>query len=401
MSNDRELLLRLVHEYSSPLYVYDIGVVRAQVQRLLDSVGWKKKQILYAVKANYNPSILALIREMGLSIDTVSPAEVHLALASGFSPRHIMFTANNCSDADLQEVHALGVLCNLDSLSALRRFARMFPGSPVCLRINPEITAGSHKAVQTAGVHVKFGILPEDLGEVVSIAKSAGLSIVGLHEHTGSGMIDPEDYLKGAKKLAELLTPQNFPHLQFVDFGGGLGVPYQPDTPELPTAILGAKLSALFEDICKSFGRELELCMEPGKYLVAQCGTLLVQVTTLRNNRGKLIAGVNSGFSHLIRPVLYGAYHHIENLSNPSAATAIYDVVGNICESGDYFAEERALPEIREGDILAIRTAGAYGASMASLYNLRPLPGEVSVENGKVLRHIERRSNKDLSSHFR
>ena len=394
MTAEREYCLQLAKEHGTPLYVYDLASVRSQAERLRGALAWKSCRILYAMKANYNPAILRLVRELGLAIDTVSPAEVHLAMQSGFTAREILFTANNCSDADLEEVHALGVLCNLDSLSALRRFARKFPGSALCLRINPEITAGSHKSVQTAGVHVKFGILPEDMNEVVSIAKSAKLSIIGLHEHTGSGIVDPADYLKGAKKLLELITPQNFPDLHFIDFGGGLGVPYLPDAEELPVEELGKKLAAMFQEFCSAYGRELELWMEPGKYLVAQCGSLLAQVTTLRNNRGKLIAGVNSGFSHLIRPVLYGAFHRIDNLSNPGAAALEYDVVGNICESGDYFAEARLIPEIREGDILAIRTAGAYGASMASLYNLRPLPGEVSVENGRIVAAIARRTNK-------
>lgn len=400
MKNDAECFLSFAKEFSTPLYAYDLGVVRTQAQKLLNSITWHNRRILYAVKANYNPDVIRTLRELGLCLDTVSPAEVYLALASGFAPDEILFTANNCSDADLREIRALGVLCNVDSISALRRYAGLFPGSEICFRINPEVVAGSHKSVQTAGVHVKFGILPEDLPEVLSIARQGKLSIVGIHEHTGSGIVDPADYLKGAQKLLELLKPEDFPSLRFVDFGGGLGVPYRPDSEELPVEELGKRLSALFKEFCEGFGRELSLWMEPGKFLAAQCGTLLVEVTTLRDNRGKLIAGVDSGFSHLIRPVLYGAYHRIDNLSNPSGTPRTYDVVGNICETGDYFAEDRAIPEIREGDILAIRTAGAYGASMASLYNLRPLPGEVSFENGKVVRHIPRRTNRDIGLMF-
>lgn len=390
----------LARNYGTPLYLYDLDIVQTQARTLRQSVTYPTCRFLYAMKANYNRAILETLKAEGFGIDAVSPAEIHLALKLGYSPGEILYTANNSTREELREVSSLGVLCNIDSLSNLRVFAEISPGAPVCLRVNPEITAGSHKAVQTAGVHVKFGLLPEHLPEALSIAHAARIAIVGLHEHTGSGILDFADYIEGAQKLLALITPEKFPELRFVDFGGGLGIPFRPAESKLDVGRLGSALSRTFGSFCERFGKALELWIEPGKFLVGECGSLLVQVTSVRENRGKLIAGTNSGFNHLIRPVLYGAYHEILNISNPSGEVRTYDVVGNVCESGDYFAEARALPELREGDLLKIRNAGAYGASMASLYNLRPLPAEVAVRGGEIVRGVPRQSYHALSEQY-
>lgn len=398
---ENSFLLKLALEQGTPLYVNDLERIESQARNLLKHVSWQNRQVLYAMKANYNPEILKLLLSLGLGVDTVSPAEVFLSKSLGFKPGDILFTANNCSDQDFEEVVAQGVCCNLDSLSAVRRYGQKFPNSKVCLRVNPDVVAGSHKSVQTAGTHAKFGILPEDLGKAIEIASQFSLKIVGLHEHTGSGILKPEEYLQGAKSLLDLVSPAKFPDLRFVDLGGGLGIPYRPEEPQLNIAELGLGLTKLFSDFCKTFGRNLTLYIEPGKFLVGEASVLLIQVTTLRNNRGRLIAGTNSGFNHLIRPVLYGAYHHIQNLSNPSAKKFTYDIVGNICESGDYFAEARELPELREGDILAIHNAGAYGTSMASLYNLRPLASEISVRGKEILSARKSLSSEEQASAYR
>ena len=237
----------------------------------------------------------------------------------------------------------------------------------------------------TAGALTKFGILLDDLEEVKSLVREGDLHVIGLHEHTGSGLQHAESVYTAMSRLMAAAAPENFPELEFLDFGGGFKVPYKPGEERIDYVTMGRKIASLFADFCKSYGRDLVMRFEPGKYLAAEAGHLLVEVNTLKRNRERLIAGCNSGFPQLIRPMLYGAWHTIDNLSNPDGPRHLYDVCGNICETGDRFAEQRELPEIREYDILAIRNAGAYCYSMGGIYNLRSMPGEVVVSGGKVV----------------
>ena len=277
----------------------------------------------------------------------------------------------------------MGALFNIDTLSTLDRFGHIFPGSDVCLRFNPDVIAGDNAKVQTAGEASKFGILLSDVDEAVHILQKHELRCVGLHSHTGSGIKEPHKFLKAAQNLLNLATPKRFPDLQFIDFGGGFAVPYHPQEKRIAYSAFGHEMTALFTSFCKGYGRELGLYFEPGRYIVAESGYLLVEVNAVKSNRHRCFASTNSGFPQLIRPVLYGAYHHIVNLSNPHGPPAEYDICGNICESGDCFAVGRTLSEIREGDILAIQTAGAYCYSMGGYYNLRSMPTEILVLEGK------------------
>jgi diaminopimelate decarboxylase len=358
---------------------------------------WDKLKIFYAMKANYNPHILKIMRDHGFYLDTVSPAEVILAISLGFKKDHILFTANNMTDHEMILVRQQGVVFNIDSLSRLESYARCYPGASISLRINPDVIAGENEKVQTAGDFSKFGILLIDVPEALKISKQYDIKIIGLHEHTGSGVSDVAKVHKSMKNLLDIANRQDFPDLEFIDFGGGFKVRYHPEEAAIDYMDFGTKTVRLFDRFCEHYGKKLDLYFEPGKYIVTEAGCLIVRVNTVRNNKGKLIIGTDSGFPHLIRPVLYGAYHHILNISNPFGALKKYDIYGNICESGDCFASDREIPEIRNGDYLAILNTGAYCRSMASEYNLRPLPSEYIIYNNEILVSKQKLTHSELA----
>ncbi len=374
-------LEQAAREYPTPFYLYDIERVVEQYRSLKQYITWDDLTIYYALKANFSVPILKRLLAEGASVDTVSPAEVHLVQSIGFPNDRILYTANNLTEEEMEEVHSLGVMFNIGSLSRLEKFARAYPGSRICLRFNPDVVAGEHSIVRTGGDLTKFGILLKDIERVKKIVQQYNLKVVGLHEHTGSGIAETDKVYQSMKNLLSIATPEHFPDLEFVDFGGGFKVPYSPEEKVIDYKTFGAEISRIFAGHCEKTGRHLRMYFEPGKYIVAESGYLVLQINTIKDNNGRLIAGTNSGFSHLIRPILYQAYHHIVNLSNPDGEPKTYDICGNICETGDCFAVDRELPELREGDYIAILNAGAYCASMAAPYNLRPLPHEVTLDS--------------------
>lgn len=380
-----EILLSAAAGNGTPLFVYDGDAVLQHYHDLYDYINWPKLKIHYAMKANYNFRMLQMLNEAGACLDTVSPGDVCMALRAGFPVDRILYTANNMTEAEMREVKATGVLMNIGELSRLEKFGQAYPGSRVCIRFNPDVKDGDSKNTMTAGDLTKFGILLKEVDKVKAIVTRYQLKVVGLHEHTGSGIQRTESVYQSMTNLMAIATPENFPELEFLDFGGGFKVPYKPEESRIDYAAFGAEITRRFGEFCTRYGRELSMYFEPGKYVVAEAGYLLVTVNTLKDNNGRLIAGTDSGFPQLIRPVFYGAYHHIRNLSNPNGVKKVYDVCGNICETGDLFAEQRELPEIREGDVLAIENAGAYCYSMGGVYNLRPMPAEVLVRNGQAV----------------
>lgn len=394
---NRKLLLELADKYGTPLYVYDGDLVVKRYKELYEYIQWDKLKILYAMKANYNIGILKLLKMNDAYLDAVSPAEVLLALKLGFAKKRILFTANNTTLNEMKAVEETGVLFNIGSLSELEKYGKTFPGSKVCVRFNPDVYAGENKNVRTAGKITKFGILLSEVNHVQKIANKYELKIVGIHEHTGSGIAQTTRFYKSMTNILSIVNRKRFPDLEFIDFGGGFKVSYHPESHTIDYHAFGKKIGKIFSDFCKKFGGELYMYFEPGKYVVAESGFLLVEVNTIKNNRGRLIAGTNSGFNQLIRPVLYDAYHHIENLDNPDGKYKTYDICGNICETKDCFAEQREIPQIKEGDKLAIRNAGAYCYSMGSIYNLRPMPSEVLIIDGKEYLTTKQISNEDLA----
>ena len=382
ISNDK--YIELARTYGTPLFVYDADLMLERYRDLFRFIPHERLKVHYALKANYNPALLTMLRDAGAGIDAVSPGEVVLALALGFAPEKIIYTANNMTDAEFDRVMKSNVTVNIGSLSRLKKCAAKYPGARICLRFNPDVCDGDNVMTMTGGDLTKFGILLTDADEAKRIADSGNLHIIGLHEHTGSGLQHAESVLKSMDNLMAIATKERFSELEFLDFGGGFKVPYKEDEKPIDYVDMGAKITAKFDEFCRNYGKELLMRFEPGKFLSAECGTLIMEVNTIKHNRSRTIAGCNSGFPQLIRPVLYGAYHQIVNLTNPDGEEKLYDVCGNICETGDRFAEQRALPEIREYDLLAVKNAGAYCYSMGSVYNLRPMPAEVVFAGGKV-----------------
>src|SRR3989344_5671282 len=372
----------LLNEYGSPLYIYDEQIIRNQTQALKQAFAeWKKKHFFYACKANTNIHLLRIIREEGLGLDCVSPFEAELGMVAGFQPEAMLFTVSSMSDADMDFAQQKNILINIDDLGRLEIFGKKYPGSRVCIRLTPEVVGGHHAKVETGDKETKFGMLFSDIPQILQIAKQYQLKIVGLHEHTGSGLTT-QHVLESMGQMMGIA--HHFPDLQFLDLGGGFPISYRETEQPFDVSGFAKEVIEKFKAFCKEYERELELWFEPGRYLVAEAGILLCTATTLKNRGAKTIVGVDTGFNHLIRPVLYESYHHITNLSNPNGKTKEYDIVGNVCETGDTFAKNRSIAEIRIGDILTFHDAGAYGFSMASHYNSRPLPVEVLLSNGKV-----------------
>ncbi|MCG8643063.1 MAG: diaminopimelate decarboxylase [Desulfobacterales bacterium] len=375
-------LIEIADQFGTPTYVYDLDQMKARYQTFETAFPWPLLKVCYAMKANYNPSVLKAFHKLGAGIDAVSPGDLHMATACGFDVKDIIYTANNITDAEMKAVAGTGVLMNIGSLSRLEKYGRTYPGTRVCLRFNPDVVDGAHDKIKTGGDLTKFGILLEDADTAAAITRQYNLKVTGLHEHTGSGLKKADSILKAMEQIFSVAVPGRFPDLEFLDFGGGFKVAYEPDEPDIDINTLGRAVVDRFSGFCDGYGRKLGLWFEPGKYLTANAGTLLVEVNTIKKNRSRIICGTNSGFPQLIRPMFYDAWHTIDNISHPLGSPAVYDVCGNICETGDLFAAGRAIPEIRESDILAIRDAGAYCYAMGGTYNLRPMPAEVVVENG-------------------
>lgn len=376
-----DLLLRIADRVGTPTYVYFADTIRERIRVLRERTERLDAHLLYAMKANAHPAILELMFDEGLGIDAVSPAELLLALRVGFAPERILFSANNMTDDEMHFAHHQGVLLNVGELSRLDRYGSAHPGSRVCVRLNPRIGAGHHDHVITAGPESKFGIPVEAAGEIVRIIERHGLRLVGLHQHIGSGILDTGTLWSAIRVLLEAV--RQFPPVEFVNLGGGLGVPYRPGETGLDFENFDARIVEPLGEFLAGLDPRPAAWFEPGRFLTAESGVLLVRVNTVKKNPERTFAGVDSGMTHLIRPALYGSYHGVFNLSNPEGDPGTYDVVGNICETGDRFARDRVVQEIREGDVLAILDAGAYGMSMAtSAYNLRPVPAEVLVPPG-------------------
>ncbi|PJJ08944.1 diaminopimelate decarboxylase [Flavobacterium sp. 1] len=374
-------LLQLAEQFGSPLYVYDAEKIQSQYNRLTKAFSKiPNLRINYAMKALSNVAILQLLRDMGSGLDTVSIQEVLLGLHAGYAPEKIFYTPNGVSLEEIEEVHALGVQINIDNLSILEQFGAKHPHVPVCIRINPHVMAGGNANISVGHIDSKFGISVHQLPHLVRIVENTNMNIVGIHMHTGSDILDIEVFLYAAEILFD--AAKNFKNLEFLDFGSGFKVPYKKDDIATDIDELGKKLSKRFNAFCAEYGKDLTLIFEPGKFLVSEAGFFLAKVNVVKQTTSTVFAGIDSGFNHLIRPMLYGSQHFIENISNPKGKERFYSIVGYICET-DTFATNRRISEIKEGDILSFRNAGAYCFSMSSNYNSRYKPAEVLWMNGQ------------------
>lgn len=391
-----ETLLAVATEFGTPSFVYDLDRVRERAAGLRAAFAARDVRILYAMKANACVPVLRALLNADVGVDAVSPAEAALAMFVGFAPGDVFYSANNMSEEDIRWAVGRGVVINVGEVGSLATIARLAPKSGISLRANLEVGAGHHAHVVTGGRMSKFGIMAEDLPYAVEEARALGLEVRGLHQHIGSGNLAIQPFVESVERLAAVAL--QVPGLRFVNIGGGLGVPYRPGERAVDLDALAAAVDPAIAGLRE---RGIEVWIEPGRYLVADAGTLIATVTSIKDRGDVVFAGTDSGMGHLIRPALYGAYHEVTNLSNPAGESRIYDVVGNICETGDFFARARAVQHIRVGDVLGILDAGAYAMSMASEYNMRPLPAEVVVESGEARLVRDRESPDHLAGrHF-
>jgi diaminopimelate decarboxylase/aspartate kinase len=368
----RRELIDLARAHSCA-YVYDVDAVRAAIRRLKGIRGVDR--VLFAMKANNNAGVLRTVYEEGLGFECVSPGEIRrvLELFPGIDRGRILFTPNFAPRADYELGLAEGVWLTLDNLHPLREWRELFSGREIFLRLDTGHGHGHHEHVRTAGVHSKFGIPLFELRDAIELVAAAGARVVGLHAHTGSGILSPDNWRNVARILATAAT--DFPHLRVLDLGGGLGVPEKRGGRALDLGAVGVSLEEV-----RSAWPGYDIWLEPGRFVIAEAGVLVATVTQIKGKGEVQYVGISTGMNSLIRPALYGAYHEIANLSRwGEQSTEVVNVVGPICESGDRLGTDRLLPACREGDVLAIANAGAYGFVMGSRYNLREPAAEFAI----------------------
>lgn len=383
-----EQLIEAADRFGTPVYVYHAERIAWQYDRLRRAFAGCDARFFYACKALTNLSILRYVHRLGASLDCVSLNEVRLGLMAGFRPEQVLFTPNCTDFGEYAAAVGLGVRINIDSLPVLDRFGGRYGETvPVCIRLNPHILAGGNLKISTGHADSKFGISVEQVDAIGELVRAHRLRVEGIHMHTGSDIRDVDVFLRGLDLMLRLSA--RFPDLRFIDLGSGFKVPYRPGDPETDIERLGASVAEAFARHAADTGRRLEAWFEPGKFLVSACGHLVVRANLVKRTPARVFVGVDSGFNHLIRPMFYDAWHEIANLSHPDGPEQPYTVVGNICET-DTFATDRPLAEVREGDLLVFRNAGAYGFEMSSRFNARLRPAEVLVLGGEA-RLIRRR----------
>ncbi len=387
-------LLDLANKYGSPLYVYDTEIIDSQYKRITDAFEKVEQlQLNYAVKALSNINILRFFKNLGAGLDTVSIQEVNLGLSVGVSPEKIIYTPNGVSLEEIENVAKKGVQINIDNLSILELFGQKHPEIPVCIRINPHVMAGGNSKISVGHIDSKFGISVHQVPHIKRVVENTGMHINGIHMHTGSDILDIDTFLRATEILFDVA--KKFKTIDFIDFGSGFKVPYKEGDISTDIEQLGLQLTERFNSFCKDFGKKVTLMFEPGKFLVSKAGYFLAKVNVVKQTTSTVFAGIDSGFNHLIRPMMYDSYHHISNISNPDGRDRFYSVVGYICET-DTFGSNRRISEISEGDILCFENAGAYCFSMASNYNSRYKPAEVMIYNNDDYLIRERETFEDL-----
>ena len=391
---ERTQLLELANKYGSPLYVYDTDKIASQYNRLTNAFSdVKNLKLNYAVKALSNINILKFFKNLGAGLDTVSIQEVQLGLTTGIDPKNIIFTPNGVSLKEIEDVAKLGVQINIDNLSILEQFGQQHPEVPVCVRINPHIMAGGNSKISVGHIDSKFGISIHQVPHIKRVVENTGMNINGIHMHTGSDILDIDTFLRATEILFDVA--KQFDDIDFIDFGSGFKVPYKEGDISTDIEQLGLQLTERFNEFCIEYGKDITLMFEPGKFLVSEAGVFLAKVNVVKQTTSSVFAHVDSGFNHLVRPMMYNSYHHITNISNPEGRDRYYSVVGYICET-DTFGSNRRISEISEEDILCFHNAGAYCFSMASNYNSRYLPAEVMIVDGQDYLIRKRQTIQDI-----
>ncbi len=379
-------LINAAEQYGSPLYVYDADQMKNNYKQFTQAFDVKKLKVHYACKALNNQSVLKLFKSLGSGLDCVSIEEVQIGLHAGFSPEDILFTPNNISTEEYEEALALGVKINVDNLYTLEYFGMKHPEVPIYIRINPHLMAGGNQNISVGHIDSKFGISIHQVPNIERIVKKLNINVMGVHVHTGSDILDADIFIKAAELVFSVV--EKFDTVTHIDFGSGFKVAYKPEDLHTDIEAFGKKFSRAFNEFCSRQGKDYTLEFEPGKYMVSNAGYFVAKANLVKQTTSCTFIGLNTGFNHLIRPMFYNAYHHIENISNPGGEQKVYNVVGYVCET-DSFALDRIIPEVRKGDYLVFKNAGAYCATMASNYNSRPRPAEVLFHNNQC--HLIRR----------
>ena len=378
----REHLIDMANEFGTPLYIYQREKIEGQYKKLTTAFKETKTKFFYACKALSNINVLKIVQKMGAGLDTVSINEVRLGLKAGFAPNQILFTPNCVNFSEIEEAKDLGVHINIDTISILEQFGNKYGNSyPIMIRLNPHIMAGGNLKISTGHIDSKFGISVHQLRHIERVVKTTQLNVEGLHMHTGSEIKDISVFLQALDVMLDLAT--HFPEIKYLDLGSGFKVPYKPDEKATDVDLLGIKLKEALSVFKNETGKDLEVWFEPGKYLVSESGYFIAKVNVIKQTPATVFVGINTGFNHLIRPMFYDSYHQIINISNPKGTERIYTVVGNLCET-DTFCWDRVLNEVREGDLVVFKNAGAYGFEMASSFNSRVRPAEVLFAKGKA-----------------
>jgi len=386
--------VQLSEKYGTPLYIYNENILRQRCRDLKGLISYSNFTVNYSPKANGNLELIKIVRSEGLRVDAMSPGEIYINKLAGYKPEEILYISNNVAEDEFRFAIEAGVKISVDSISQLEMFGKINPGGKVAFRINPGVGAGHHEKVITAGQKTKFGIEMSSIPEVKKIIKEYNLKLIGINQHIGSLFMEGKAYLESTGNI--LSIAKEFDDLEFIDLGGGFGIPYkkQSDQSRLDLNELGGKLSEIIHTWVKTYGKEIEFKIEPGRYIVAESGILLGKVNAVKTNYRIKYVGTDLGFNVLIRPVMYGSHHDIEIYREndiPSLKQEIVNIVGNICETGDIIAKDRKLPEIFQDDILGVLDSGAYGYSMSSNYNSRLRPAEVLIQSDGSSRLIRRR----------
>lgn len=385
----------IAKEYGTPVYVYNEEILRSRMRSVAGVIKNYDYTANYSTKANTNVEILKLVLDEGLNADAMSVGEMEMLFRAGFPADRIFFVSNNVSREEFEYAVKKGVMTSVDSLEQLKLYGQVNPGGKVAVRLNPGVGAGHHEKVVTAGKKTKFAVQESDVDKIFDIAKEYNLTIAGINQHVGSLFMDPEPFLQAVENF--LTIAMKFKNLEFIDFGGGYGIPYHKLDGEADFDMdsFSKRFEALIDKFVKDYGYAPKFKTEPGRYCVAEGSVLLGRVHSTKENSGVHYAGCDIGMNVLVRPSMYDSHHDIEVARDgeilPRENMKEVNVVGNICESGDILAKNRMLPEIEIGDIVCVLDSGAYGYSMCSSYNSRPRPAEVMINKDGSARLIRRR----------
>ncbi|MDX9790666.1 MAG: diaminopimelate decarboxylase [Candidatus Kapaibacterium sp.] len=391
-------------DYGTPLYVYDSQVIEDNYNKLKSSFDkyYPNTKVHYSVKANSNLNILQIFKDIGCGVDCSSPFELLLSKKIGFDDDKILYTGNYESLSDFSHLTDYNIKVNLDDISSFKRMNQVYQPDVISFRINPGIGKGGYEGITTGGTDAKFGVPYEKAVHAYQLAKDNNYKKFGIHMMTGSNNLEPYYFAQVVEKLM-MIAGNIFNQIgskpEYVDIGGGFGIPYEVDEPELDIDLTAKLVTEIFLEKCNKYGfGEPELLLEPGRYLIGNAGYLLTKVTGIKNSY-KNFVGVDSGMSTLIRPALYGAKHRVDVYGKEIPDWNV-NICGQICENSDIFARNVFLPSVEEGDILIIRDAGAYGFVMSSNYNNRPRPAEVLVKGDEVSLIRRRETFEDMVRFF-